>query len=85
MQRRPQGPTQRTSPAHALRLQKLKVGAGTILTLDGRRITSQGIVSGASFRVIPVEQADVRFGGSGAVGEVSGAAWDSPIQEELAC
>lgn len=54
--------------------QKLRTSAGTILTLDGRRITSHGIVSGASFRVVPLEQADVRFGSGGAVGEVRAAA-----------
>ncbi|KAL4443930.1 hypothetical protein ABPG75_011667 [Micractinium tetrahymenae] len=53
---------------------KLRASAGTILTLDGRRISSQGIVSGASFRVVPLEQADARFGSSGAVGEDPAAA-----------
>ncbi|PRW58303.1 Structural maintenance of chromosomes flexible hinge domain-containing 1 [Chlorella sorokiniana] len=49
--------------------QKLRHGSSTFLSLDGGRITSNGIVSGASFQVPPVERADYRFGSSGLLGE----------------
>lgn len=40
------------------------------LSLDGRRIMANGVVSGASFQVPALEKADMRFGSSGALGEV---------------
>ena len=41
---------------------RLRAGCGDILTLDGGRITSKGIVSGSSFQVLPVGRAPFRFG-----------------------
>lgn len=55
-------------------LQKVRCSAGTILCLDGGRISSNGVVSGASFSVLPLEKADHRFGSSGLLGEVRPAA-----------
>ncbi len=36
-----------------------------MVTLDGRRITSKGITSGAGFRVPPLADATCRFGSTG--------------------
>lgn len=55
---------------NAFQPQKLRTGCATILTLDGSRITSNGIVSGASFAVQPLDRAEQRFGSSGLLGEV---------------
>ena len=55
-------------------LQKVRCSAGTILCLDGSRIGSNGVVSGASFAVLPLDKADHRFGSSGLLGEVRPAA-----------
>jgi hypothetical protein len=54
--------------------QKVRCSAGTILCLDGGRIGSNGVVSGSSFSVLPLEKADHRFGSSGLLGEVRPAA-----------
>lgn len=55
-------------PAHLL--QRLRDSCPLILSLDGGRIQANGIVSGASFVVQPVEKAEYRFGSSGLLGEV---------------
>ena len=55
-------------------LQKLRTSCNTILCLDGGRISATGIVSGSSFVVTPLDKADLRFGSSGAAGEVRAAA-----------
>jgi hypothetical protein len=49
------------------------VGSGALLSLDGGRILSNGIVSGATFAVAPLEQADFRFGSCDVAGGVSTA------------
>lgn len=59
-----------------LALQRLRTSCCTIVTLDGRRIAANGVVSGASYQVAPLEAADHRFGSSGLLGEVgAGAGW----------
>ena len=42
--------------------QVLHVNCPDILTLDRRRLTGKGIVSGSSFRVPPLAEAAYRFG-----------------------
>lgn len=58
-------------PRHSPPPQKLKCSSGVFISLDGGRIAPNGIVSGASFVVAPLERADHRFGSSGLLGEVS--------------
>ena len=69
----------------------LRAGCGDIVTLDGRRITSKGIVSGSSFVVTPVDRAPWRFGvggggggGSGRFGAAADAAARAASLETLA-
>ena len=54
--------------------QELKMGCGVeMLTLDGGRVTSRGIISGSNFRPIPLDKADYVIG-SGENAPGSGAA-----------
>ena len=56
----------------------LRAGCGDIVTLDGRRVTSKGIVSGASFAVVPADRAPWRFGAGGGGGGGGDAAAADP-------
>eukprot|EP00884_Botryococcus_braunii_P005311 jgi/Botrbrau1/14781/Bobra.0284s0014.2 len=49
--------------------QVIKASCPDIVTLDGKRITSKGIVSGSTFEVPPVETAMWRFGSSNLSGK----------------
>lgn len=44
------------------RMQVLKQGVPDILTLDLKRISSKGVISGSNFRVPPLADATIRFG-----------------------
>lgn len=44
---------------------RLQAGRSDMITLDGRRITGRGIVSGSNFHVPPLDRADWRFGSRG--------------------
>ncbi|PNH02580.1 Structural maintenance of chromosomes flexible hinge domain-containing protein 1 [Tetrabaena socialis] len=39
-------------------------GLGDVLSLDGGKLSGRGVVMGSSFRVVPVEEAQTRFGAS---------------------
>ncbi len=46
----------------ASRLQSLGTSMGDVYTLDGGKLSGRGVVVGSGFRVLPLEDAPVRFG-----------------------
>lgn len=57
--------TRDTVLAHSILLfllQSLGTAMGDVYTLDGGKLSGRGVVVGSGFRVLPLEEAPVRFG-----------------------